>query len=574
MSKGDPKPELLELKPVDKETINAFYENRDFVEFEKAKRTSTNTGLTPYSGDWGKRETLHLLKRVLFGVKPSELEHFSSMSLNECLDELIQTDPDPEPPINDYTEEADFDPDVPLGESWVLAAKGSNEINVARISSLNSWLIRNIARQPSTIHEKMIIFWHNLLPTAVWGVANARMSFQYFSLLRKHSLGNYKTLIRELTTDPAVLYYLNGARNRKDAPDENYARELQELFTVGKGSGSGYTESDVQEAARLLTGFTVWWLDKDKPGEQKSVFYHPYHDTGDKTFSSFYGNRVIKGRSGNEGVEELDELLDMIFDVEEVSKYICRRLYSFFVHSEVDESAETNVITPLAQLFRDSNYEIMLVVKALLGSEHFYDEINRGATIKNPLDHLLGFWRTTETEEVEPENPFIIYWLYKGVQAWYLTPTGMSVGSPPSVAGWPPFYQAPSLDRIWITTDSITKRAERMEKTIYGSWWVWRDGRYLKTDLIKFAERLPNPSEPTVLIQDIWDLLMGIDATEESLAHLKSVLLSDQTSDYYWTNAWSDYQKNKNNTAFKQTVETRLQSMVYAMSQLGEFQLT
>ncbi|MFY0605823.1 MAG: DUF1800 domain-containing protein [Cyclobacteriaceae bacterium] len=579
MAKLEPSKAYFKLEPQDPKEIHSFYENQgiDFLDRSRGKaapeRVSTSTGLSPYQGEWGKAQVLHLLKRVLFGVKPSDLERFSQMSLSQCLDQLIKLDLDPPEPINNYTEDPEFDEDVALGESWVRAPKRVNEVESARVISLMSWLVRNVANQPSTIHEKLFVFWHNLLPTDLWGVFDARASYQYFKLLRKNSLGNYKELIKQLTKEPAMLMYLNGTRNRVGAPDENYARELQELFTVGKGSGSGYTESDVQEAARLLTGYVVWWNDRLTPGERKSHFHPQFHDAGDKQFSSFYGNRVIKGRSGEAGEEELNDLLDMIFEVNEVSKYICRRLYAFFVFSSVDESVEINVIEPLAQLFRDSNYEIEPVIKALLGSEHFFDKINKGAMIKSPLDHLLGFWRATDTDEVEPENNFILFWLYRGIHAWYLQPTGMGLGLPPSVAGWPPTYQTPSLDKIWITTDSITTRAESIGKMINGNWWVWHDGRYLKTDLVKFAESLPEPSDPNKLIKDTWDLLMGIDPSDQSLQHLKSVLLSDQSEDYYWTSAWNQYQSNKSSTTFRQTVETRLQAMIYSLSQLGEFQL-
>jgi uncharacterized protein (DUF1800 family) len=187
-----------------------------------------------------------------------------------------------------------------------------------------------------------------------------------------------------------MLYYLNGRLNTKRAPDENYARELQELFTLGKGSGSKYTEDDVKQTARVLTGFTI----NPTTSPFSTSFVSANHDTGDKTFSSFYGNTVIKGRTGiNAGMDELKDLLDMIFNVEEVSKFICRRLYKYFVYYELDSTIETNVIEPLAKVFRDNGYEIKPVLKTLFESEHFYDVWNRGAMIKDPLSHTVGYLR-------------------------------------------------------------------------------------------------------------------------------------------------------------------------------------
>ena len=133
----------------------------------------------------------------------------------------------------------------------------------------------------------MLLFWHNLLATESWGIFIAKTSYQYFELLRRHAFGNFKTLIREITLDPAMLIYLNGTRNQKEAPDENYARELQELFCIGKGPNSGYTEEDVQAAARVLTGWRHSWKEVNSQGPVSSFFQADRHDTSDKQFSDF-----------------------------------------------------------------------------------------------------------------------------------------------------------------------------------------------------------------------------------------------------------------------------------------------
>jgi uncharacterized protein (DUF1800 family) len=175
------------------------------------------------------------------------------------------------------------------------------------------------------------------------------MCYRYNILLRQYALGNFKEMTRAVTMDPAMLKYLNGNANTKKAPDENYGRELQELFTVGKGPGSHYTEADVKAAAHVLTGFRI--ENKSLP-DIHGVFDAGRHDENDKQFSDFYQNTTIKGRKGKEGEMELDDLLALIFSQPEVARFICRKLYRFFVYHNIDEETEKTIIEPLAELFR------------------------------------------------------------------------------------------------------------------------------------------------------------------------------------------------------------------------------
>jgi len=157
---------------------------------------------------------------------------------------------------------------------------------------------------------------------------------------------------------------------------------------MGKGPNSKYTEDDVKAAARVLTGWNINPL----TNPFTTTFLNTNHDTTDKKFSAFYGNTVIKGQSGiNAGNTELDDMLTMMFKVDEVALYLCRKLYEFFVYYEIDETVETNVIVPLAKVFRDSGYDVKTVLKTLLSSEHFYDTWNRGCVIKDPITQQAGF---------------------------------------------------------------------------------------------------------------------------------------------------------------------------------------
>lgn len=416
-----------------------------------------------------------------------------------------------------------------------------------------------------------MLFWSNLLVTKVWDVYIAKASYQYYKMLYENALGNYRSFIKKLTLDPSMLLFLNGSSNTKAEPDENYGRELQELFCVGKGPDSKYTEGDVQAAARVLTGYTVDWSTRRNEGPMKSYFDHFKHDKDDKKFSSFYNNTVIEGKLGGWGREELDDMLDMIFENEETSKYICRRIYSFFVSNVITPSVEENVISPLAEIFRNSNYEIKPVLLRLFKSEHFYDVLNHGALIKSPADHLLGIWRTMNLKSPNSDNLVENYRILRAMH-WNMSNNGMEMGDPPTVAGWAPYYQAPQYDKAWITTDTITKRAKATDAILYWGFWISSSLR-IKADLPEFVSSFDEPSDPNELLNEAGLLFLGVEMSEGSKNDLKSILLSGQEQDYYWTLAWNEYEADPNNSANKQTVENRLKPVFKRLLQMAESQL-
>ncbi|MBU6324581.1 MAG: DUF1800 family protein, partial [Bacteroidetes bacterium] len=417
-------------------------------------RRMLSTGLAEYTGSFGRAELQHLLRRALFGVKKTELDTLSSYTLSQVVDLLI-TPPAaaPAPPVNNYN--ATYaDPNVALGATWVNAPYTDGTLNFHRTMSFKSWWISQMLDQQPNISEKMVLFWHNHFATEINTVQDARISYLSNALLRKHALGNFKTLTREVTKDAGMLIYLNGALNSKAAPDENYARELQELFTLGKGPDSKYTEDDVKAAARVLTGWRI-----NRAGNPPNVYFDvTRHDTTNKQFSSFFGNKVITGRStSTAGEDELTDLLDMIFGQTEVAKYVCRRLYKYFVYYELTPEVETNVITPLADIFRNNNYDIRPVLSALLKSEHFFDPLNRACYIKSPMDHLVGYSREWNLVYPGASNPEMQYSMWNTLRGFGQI-LGQDLGDPPNVAGWPAYYQSPQFYELWINSDSYPKR--------------------------------------------------------------------------------------------------------------------
>ena len=524
------------------------------------------TGATPYTGEWGRKQLVHLMRRTLFGISAAHFSIMRDFDLNTAVETLLTKDPDPPIPVNDYNTEDLTDPRVAFGESWLEDRnRDDSSLVSARVVSLKTWWINNMIRQRPSLHEKMIHFWHNHLATQSWEVFWPSLTYYHFDIIRQEAFGNFKEMVRKITIDPHMLLYLNGAANNKYAPDENYGRELQELFTIGKGPEANFTEGDVQQAARVLTGHSIDW---EAGG---TYLYRDYwHDEEDKQFSEFYGHTIVKGRSGAAGADEVDDMIDMIFEQNEVAPFVVRKMYRFFVHSAIDDQVEADVIQPLADIFRESNYEIRPVLQALLSSEHFYDEANHGAAIKSPLDFLIGFWRSFGVEipaEATAQNEKEI----RNSLLWSMDNLGLQVMDPPNVAGYPAYYQIPQFDKHWISTNSITTRALQTDSFIY--WGFWSKNLLTNVDLISFLKSLDKPEDPIQLIQDLNEIFLGVPLSESSSKRMLGVLLSGQQTNSYWTNAWYDHLDDPDNNMKKEVVESRLKVMFQFFLQRPEYHL-
>ncbi len=275
----------------------------------------SNTTLNPYTGTFGNTELSHLIRRTLFGVTKADLTAFSGMTLDQVLTALLTASATPTPPLNAYNDANFTDADIPTGQTWINALGNANSVNAnnRRKGSFKFWWIGLMINQERNLTEKMTLFWHNHFATQVNVFGDARYAYKHHAMLRANALGNFKTLTRLVTTDPAMLVYLNGNTNTKNAPNENYGRELQELFTVGKNPQQ-YTEDDVKAAAKVLTG---WKIDSNAI---TPYFDSNKHDTNDKVFSAFYNNTTITGQSGANGALETDHLIDMVFTSNEAAK--------------------------------------------------------------------------------------------------------------------------------------------------------------------------------------------------------------------------------------------------------------
>jgi uncharacterized protein (DUF1800 family) len=536
--------------------------------------------ITPYTGTWGQAQRLHLLRRTLFGVNKADIAAFATSSMTDMVTALLTVpSTPPAPPVVDYTptnpSTTVLTTDV-AGATWVNnISEGVN--NSGRMNSLRGWWMSLMLKQDRNIREKMVLFWHNHIPTDIGGVVGEPIyQYRYNALLRQHCLSNFKTLVREMTLQPAMLIYLSGTSNAGTAPNENYARELQELFCIGKDITPSYTEADVQAAAQVLSG---WQIDTTVPTVAPFIptynakFTYSRHKTGNKVFSSFYGGTTIVGQSSTAAATtELDALLNMIFAHPEVARFIVRKIYRFFVYYTIDATIEANVIVPLADLFRSNGYNIQPVMEALFTSQHFYDmAAANSCLIKSPIDHNMSLGRTFGV--VLPTDLLNLYRSYRYFND-EADKQGQKIGNPPNVAGWPAYYQSPSFHELWITAETLRRRKEFCDKLLASNAYG------MKVDVLAFTLTLNNPDDPNLLIDEALSLLHPLPSDPAIKTALKAILLSNQTQDYYWTTAWNNYigtigqPTSTLNTTYANTARTRLQTLYQAIVNMAEFHLS
>ena len=304
--------------------------------------------MAPYSGPWTKKEAAHLLRRTMFGPTNQQILDTVANGMNASVTALLQM-----PVISNPIVVHPNETIATFGTDWTTSVYPSNPVDAqtvenARNWSLGYWLMDRINNEQYSIAEKLYIFWQNHF--AAPASSDARATFDYHMLIRSHALGDFKQFVKDITINPNMLLFLNGASNTLYSPNENYARELLELFTIGKGPQIGpgdytnYKEEDVAAAAKILTGYLVDGLRSDVLTAVTSNYTPVLHDNSTKTMSAHFGNAVITANAAT----EYEDLIDVIFLQNEVANFICRKLYRYFVNYDLTSDVETNVIPVMA----------------------------------------------------------------------------------------------------------------------------------------------------------------------------------------------------------------------------------
>ncbi|HVV00653.1 MAG TPA: DUF1800 domain-containing protein [Verrucomicrobiae bacterium] len=371
---------------------------------------------------WDFRTAAHLLNRAGFGGTPAEIEELARLGHERAVERLVDFEK-----IHDSTPDPDWaHPEPDLAQKYLQARRAGEEarrqfarerqrLERERMIELRGWWLKRMAEGPRPFQEKMTLFWHGHFATSVEKVRQPYLMWRQNELFRRMATGNWLSMLIEVAQDPAMLVWLDQAQSRKQHANENFAREVMELFTLGEGH---YTEKDVTEAARALTG---WSYDraaekfKDRPS---------YHDDGLKT---------IFGQTGNFDAEDF---LEMIVRKPQSAKFITAKIWKFFAGSLPSESLNT----ALADAFRESGNNFKPLMKKMFSCEEFYAPDIIRNQVKSPVQWLVGSVRMLE----RPLPPAIVcYTVTRSL--------GQDLFAPPNVKGWDGGLN-------WITTSNLLAR--------------------------------------------------------------------------------------------------------------------
>lgn len=533
------------------------------MEISGTKLKSGVLSLNPVTGNLGFDKARHLLNRCMFGARLSEIRFLEDKTAENAVDFLIQEPLElPAPPVG----VKDNDAEVPVGTTWVNT-KYNSKYRSQRLYSYNNWWIGRLVNQHVSLIEKMVLFWHNHFVIENDVVRNTNFNYLYNMLLYNQSLGNFKTLTEEMTINTGMLQYLDGVDNVAGSPNENYARELFELFTIGKGplieegNYTNYTEHDIREAAKVLTGW------KTNSNNDTSYFSSTKHDKSVKTFSEIYNNHAISNKEEN----EYKELIEMIFQKKETARHLIRKFYRWFVYYRIDEDIEQNIIEPLATQFLTENFELKPVLKTLLTSEHFFDENYRGCMIKNPLEFTVGLFRQLEYDQPDGSDITELYGFWNWINGKARL-QDMEIGDPPDVAGWPAWYLAPMYNELWINTATIPNKSVVVNAVISSGIRPLSGYDKLYFDPFKLAYLADEPSDINNLISTFTGLLMPKAPSQEKIDELKEVLIPG-LPDFEWTAEWNKYINNPGDVNQKQAVGNSLKNLVTRICSMAEYHL-
>ena len=419
-----------------------------------------------------------------------------------------------------------------------------------------------------SLREKLVVFWQNHFVSTFAEVNDARYIYRQNTVLRRHAVGNFRAFVIDMTKDPAMLRYLNGNQNVVGKPNENFARELQELFTIGVGN---YTEDDVKAASRVLTGWTDTGYRSTTTADITVSFRAAQHDTTDKKFSASYQNKVIKGRTGTTaGDDELADLVDMILVQPEAARFVVRKLYRWFINADITPDIEQNFIEPLAQVFRQGNYDIKPVVTTLLTSQHFYDDALRGSIVKSPLDLNIGTLRYFGIKAPDAvTNSAGFTQLMNFIQSRNREQQ-LDIMDQPNVFGWRPYYDTGFYD-LWINSTTLALRGYYTDLLTGGNVRYGVDK--LTLDTLALAKLTSDPSDPVKLIDEWSALFFAVDLTQTQRDFLIDNVLISGLPRYEWAIEWAAYANDPTNKNKQMAVTMKLNTTLQYMFRLAEYQL-
>lgn len=404
-------------------------------------------------------DTRHLVARTALGQEWGGVKSLEGKSRAEAVRILLQSAPIKTPPLPTLTPWSNMSR---MRDSSGLGKKRARKMMKVEGQRLKRWWMKHLLYTDSPVNEHMTLFWANHFTSSIEKVQQPRLMYLQNQLLRRSAMGNYRSLLHDIARDPAMLIYLDGNDNVKGSPNENFARELLELFTLGRGH---FSENDVKAVARSFTG---WGTDRNRGTYQ---FSSMKHDTGRVTFM------------GRTGAFSGDQIIDIILEKPRVAENIAEKFWKEFIS---DSRPDPRVIRNWGAVFRKSNYNIKRLLSEVLNSDVFWSKKYKGTLTKSPIDLAVGTLRTLPFPKLPP-----------GELVHILQLLGQDLFDPPTVKGW-------SGGNAWINTQTLLVRTSLMNKLTRHSRASAKVQSYLPKStgeevvkwLLPLAPALPLPTTP------------------------------------------------------------------------------
>ncbi len=552
--------------------------------------------LTPLPGTLGHRRAAHLLRRASYRYSKAKVDQLAAMNAGAAAASLLVSNPlQLIQPVYDPNATTQGDPVT--NEKWLLPnglplPSGADDQTLRRY--VMSWWVNEALHDPGIVH-KMAFFFHQHLIVAANAFGNAHF-FDYLTLLRWGAIGNFKKLATKIVMDNCMVRYLNNQQNTVVNPNENFAREYFELFTIGKGPQIGpgdythYTEDDIVQAARVFTGFrtlnpqqnpdTRIYSDPETGIPRCNVQYGQ-HDTGLKAFSDkFQKTKIAGATSAADMLRELDDFVDMVFDQPQVARNFCRRLYRWFVSKNITAEIESDIIEPLANTFISGQYEIKPVLQQLLESQHFYDADDSdnsdeiiGGMIKSPLELFLQSVTFFNLPIPSPTaNPRLHYQQFysNAVINRILLPAGLPIFFSSDVAGYPGYYQEPDYSRQWFNSSTIIARYKLPQMLLSGVQSYGTNPNssiYIKLNIVPWTQNsgfFSDPSDPYALVQDLLNYMLPEQIDNDRFNYFYLDVFLDNLPPGDWTYEWQNYLNTGDQTEVKIPLERLINAIMYS----------
>ncbi len=467
---------------------------------------------------WNEARVKHLYHRLGFGATRTEIAAGLQMTpgalVDQLLDNAASTNLSSAPYWAEYTNEDYADDD-----GNVLRESHKTELR-------NRWVSEMINEG---IKSKMALFWHNHFVTEEQTYNCTQFMWRYYKLLHDRSYGNFKIFVEEMGKNPAMMVYLNNVQNIKQEPNENYARELLELFTLGEGNG--YTQRDVEEVARALTGWRFTW------------YQCTYEDFG---LEPYFFDDSIKTIFGTAGFYGYDEVHDKIFEArgDQVAQYITGKICKFFLYEKLNPS----IVNELAVTFKEGNWEIMPVLKQLFKSEFFFEDAFVGANIKSPLELMVSYYKMADLRypaDIEFEDLSNLN--------YYVFTLGQELFNPVNVAGWNGYrtwLNENTLTSRWNTSTTMTRRATDSARN----------------KLVQLAIDLSGTiNDEVVIVQSLAKHFISHELDEEHLEAALDYFKGEIPENYFQDDSWNLYYDE---------APDQIINLMYYLMRLPEYQLS